>query len=66
MAGLRSNPLYQQLDVAVEGRDVFVTDTVVVGALTWATVLSIPFALDALVPMIAAAVDGDPATAVPA
>lgn len=64
-AGLRDDPLYQRLRVAREGRDVFVTDKVAAGALTWSTVLSIPFAIDALVPMLAGAVDGDPTTEVP-
>ena len=34
------------------------------GTLDWATVAGLPFALDGLVPMLAAAVDGDPATPV--
>lgn len=32
------------------------------GALTWSTVLSLPFAPDGLVPVLAAAVDGGPDT----
>ncbi|MGQ0679803.1 MAG: hypothetical protein ACT4OM_09150 [Actinomycetota bacterium] len=32
------------------------------GALYWASVSSLPFALDKLVPMLAAAADGDPLT----
>jgi iron complex transport system substrate-binding protein len=61
---LADNRLYQQLDVAREDRAVFLEDEVLSGALTWGTVLSLPFAIDGLVPMLAAAVDGDPATKV--
>lgn len=64
VAELANNRLYQQLDVAREGRDVFLTDELLAGALTWGTVLSLPFAIDGLVPMLAAAVDGDPTTKV--
>ena len=39
-----------------------VIDQTLSGALTWSTVLSIPLAIDRLVPQLAAAVDGDPAT----
>jgi len=61
-ADLADNPLYQQLEVTREGRDVFLVDKVLSGALTWSTVLSLPFALEGLVPMLAAAIDGDPGT----
>ncbi|MGH8908249.1 MAG: iron-siderophore ABC transporter substrate-binding protein [Egibacteraceae bacterium] len=60
-ADLEANPIYQRLDVVREGRAVFM-DTVLSGALTWSSPLSLPFALDRLVPLLAAAVDGDPAT----
>ncbi|MGH3984697.1 MAG: hypothetical protein ACRDST_18935 [Pseudonocardiaceae bacterium] len=62
VAQLQAAPLYKRLDVVREGRDVFITDKVIAGALTWSTVPSLPFALDALVPRFTAAVDGDPAT----
>ena len=61
-ARLRADPLYPRLRAAREGRDVLVTDQTLSGALTWSTVLSIPLAIDRLVPQLAAAVDGDPAT----
>lgn len=54
--------IYQQLDVAKEGRDIFITDAAVYQAFATNTVLSIPYALDNLVPRIAAAIDGDPET----
>jgi iron complex transport system substrate-binding protein len=63
-ADLEGNPLYQKLDVAREGRALFVVDEVLSGALTWSTVLSLPFALDGIVPMLAKATNGDPCTEV--
>jgi iron complex transport system substrate-binding protein len=62
---IRSDPLYAQLDVAREGRDVFVTDPDLAGGLALISVLSLPYVVERLVPMLAAAVDGDPATPVP-
>lgn len=56
-------PVYGALDVAREGRDVFLPEmSLVNGALTFSTVLSLPIALDGLVPRLAAAIDGDPDT----
>ena len=62
---VRDDPLYQQLDAVREGRDVFLDDEVLNGALSFGTVLSLPFVLDGLVPRIAAAIDGDPETTTP-
>ena len=59
---VKNDPLYDKLDVAKEGRDVFLEDKVLNGALSFGTVLSLPFALDGLVPRISAAIDGDPET----
>ena len=59
---LADDRLYQRLRVAREGRDLSLTDPVLSGALTFSTVLSIPYAVEGLVPQIAAAADGDPAT----
>lgn len=62
---LESNPIYRQLDVVKEGRDIFLdVNDPLAGALSFSTVLSLPFALDGLTPMLAAAVDGDPRTEV--
>ncbi|MGH8929479.1 MAG: iron-siderophore ABC transporter substrate-binding protein [Egibacteraceae bacterium] len=61
---IRANPVYARLDVATEGRDVFLnyeTDTLS-AATSFQTVLSLPFLLDGLVPLLAAAIDGDPTT----
>lgn len=60
---LTGHPLYQQLEVVREGRVVPSVEPVE-GALYWATISSLPFAIDKLVPMLAAAVDGDPVTQV--
>lgn len=60
-------PIYDSLAVHTEGREVLL-DSVgdpLGGATSFVTVLSIPFLLDGLVPMLAAAIDGDPATVVP-
>lgn len=63
---LRNDPLYSRLDVATQGRAVFLVDgTDLSDALSRQTVLSLPFLLDGLVPMLAAAIDGDPSTEVP-
>lgn len=59
---LKSNPIYQQLPVAQEGRDIFLQDEVLSGALVWSSVLSLPYAIEHLVPKLAAAIDGDPNT----
>ncbi|MCA0938799.1 ABC transporter substrate-binding protein [Salipiger pacificus] len=47
-----------------EGREAF-CDALLSGALSFGSVLSMPYALERLEPEIAAAVDGDPATVVP-
>jgi iron complex transport system substrate-binding protein len=60
---VRNDPLYRRLAVAREGRDLFLDGTLS-GALSFGSVLSLPFALDEIVPMLAAAVDGDPETEV--
>ena len=58
---VRTDPLYRRLDAAREGRDVFLEETLS-AALSFGSILSLPFALDELVPQLAAAVDGDPET----
>ena len=53
------------LPVVAEGRAVFVDgDSPVSGALAYGSVLSLPYALEQLLPALQAAADGDPATAV--
>lgn len=60
-AALEKEPLVEQLDVMREGRAIFLEgDTE--DAFGWNTVLSLPFALDGIVPMLTAAADGDPST----
>lgn len=58
-------PTYKNLAVSKEGRDLFIGDDdadPIYIASSFVTVLSLPYYLDAIVPRIAAAVDGDPAT----
>lgn len=62
---LTSDPLYESLEVVASGRVVPGAEPVE-GALYWATVASLPFAIERLVPMLAAAIDGDPSTQVSA
>lgn len=61
-AVIDNNPLYQRLDVAREGRDVFLEDPVLSSAVVFATVLSLLAVIEELVPRLAEAIDGDPAT----
>ncbi|TDC73947.1 iron-siderophore ABC transporter substrate-binding protein [Streptomyces hainanensis] len=64
---LHQDPLYRDLAVVTEGREVFVEENSDFGvAYGFSSVLSLPYVLDQLVPQLAAAVDGDPATEVPA
>jgi iron complex transport system substrate-binding protein len=62
---LAKNRVYNSLDVHQEGRDFVVFDSRpddAYNAVGAQTVLSMPLALDVLVPALAAAVDGDTAT----
>lgn len=47
-----------------QGREIVVND-LLSGAFSFSSVLSLPYALDELVPMIEVAIDGDPSTVVP-
>jgi iron-siderophore transport system substrate-binding protein len=60
---IRGNRLYSRLRVRREGRDVFLAEKgEVYEATSFISVLSIPVLVDRLVPRLAAAADGDPAT----
>ncbi len=60
---LKSNPLYKDLNVRKEGRDVFIAaDDRVYDATSFVSVLSMPTLIEELVPRLAAAADGDPST----
>ncbi len=71
-AGLEADGLYNKLAVNTEGRAVYLSDGTEGGAplsdlgaaTSFVTVLSLPFLIENLVPLIAQAADGDPATAV--
>ncbi|MFJ8731529.1 iron-siderophore ABC transporter substrate-binding protein [Streptomyces bauhiniae] len=62
---LHRDPVYRDENVVKQGREVFVKETSDYGnAVSLSTVLSIPYVLDRLVPQLAAASDGKPATKV--
>jgi iron-siderophore transport system substrate-binding protein len=58
-----ANPLRAGLSAVAEGREVFIAGELG-GAMSFSSPLSIPYALDELVPELVAAGDGDPATVV--
>ena len=60
-ADLASNQLYQELGVTKRGGDL-VMDELSGDALSWTSLLSLPLAIDRLVPQLAAVADGDPTT----
>lgn len=63
--GPLANDLYRSLDVHREGRELFVASSSELGgAMSFSSVLSLPFLLDGLVPKLEAAIDGDPGTTV--
>ncbi|MFT4012609.1 MAG: ABC transporter substrate-binding protein [Paracoccus sp. (in: a-proteobacteria)] len=57
-------PMRQTLRALREGREVF-CDQLLAGAMSFSSVLSLPFALERLEPELTLALDGDPATVVP-
>lgn len=62
-AQLKKEPVYAELNVRKEGRDIFVLgDDRVYEATSFPSVLSMPTLLKELVPRLAAAADGDPKT----
>lgn len=62
-AQLEEDPVYNRLRVAREGRDLRIDEASDYGnAFSFASVLSLPYLLDRLVPQLSAALDGDPAT----
>jgi iron complex transport system substrate-binding protein len=62
-AKLKKAPYYADLKVHKEGRDVFLAERgTLYEATSFISVLSIPYLIDTLIPKLAAAADGDPAT----
>ncbi len=61
-ATIDADPLIQQLDVMRDGRAVFLSGDLEYG-FAFNSVLSLPFVLDGVVPMLEAATDGQPAAA---
>ncbi|WP_210530468.1 iron-siderophore ABC transporter substrate-binding protein [Rubellimicrobium arenae] len=64
LPGIVAMPLRSTLRAHREGREIY-ADEVLAGALSFASLLSLPYAIDRLVPMLEAAADGDPSTPVP-
>ncbi|MEJ3746177.1 iron-siderophore ABC transporter substrate-binding protein [Actinomycetes bacterium KLBMP 9797] len=66
-ARLHQDRLYAPLDVVTQGREVFIPESTEYGhATSFVSALSLPYLLEKLVPQLAAAVDGNASTAVPA
>lgn len=63
-AGIDALPLRDRMRAHAEGREIRLDD-LSGAAFSYASLLSLPYSLDALLPMVEAAADGDPATAVP-
>ncbi|MFC4565306.1 iron-siderophore ABC transporter substrate-binding protein [Nocardiopsis mangrovi] len=62
---LHGSDVYGSLDVVGEGREVFIDEGSDYGSsISFVSALSLPYQLERLVPQLAAAVDGDPGTAV--
>ncbi len=62
---LHKDEVYKDMKVAKEAREVFIGESTNYGvAFSFVTVLSLPYVLDRLVPQLAQAIDGDPATKV--
>lgn len=64
-AKLLADPVYKALNVAKQGRGVYIEenyDNDLYGATSFVSILSLPIVLDQLVPKLATAVDGNPAT----
>jgi iron complex transport system substrate-binding protein len=64
IASVRDLALRTGLRAHVEGREIH-ADEMLASAFSHASLLSLPYVLDTLVPMIELAADGDPATVVP-
>lgn len=62
VTALLADPLYTRTKVHGEGRDLFLGTDLYGGAFSFSTVLSLDLLVDDLVPALASAVDGDPAT----
>ncbi|MBX3048064.1 MAG: iron-siderophore ABC transporter substrate-binding protein [Anaerolineales bacterium] len=62
-AAYRAEPVYQQLNVYAEGRDILLTaDQPLYDAMNFGTVLSLDYVVSELPPLLVAALDGNPAT----
>jgi iron complex transport system substrate-binding protein len=55
---VEANPVFNSLDAVKNGQVVLVTDPNVIGALSYGSVLSLPYAIDAIVPALAETIGG--------
>jgi iron complex transport system substrate-binding protein len=55
---VEANPVFNSLDAVKNGQVVWVTDPNVIGALSYGSVLSLPYAVDAIVPALAETIGG--------
>ena len=55
---VEANPVFNSLDAVKNGQVVWVTDPNVIGALSYGSVLSLPYAIDAIVPALAETIGG--------
>lgn len=62
---IEANPTFEQSQVSAEDRVIWLDTDAISTTLSFTSPLSIPILLESLVPQLVAALDGDPATAVP-
>jgi iron complex transport system substrate-binding protein len=63
-AEIEAHPVVQTLDLTAEGRSVWLEDPVLEAAFSFQTPLAMRYTLENLVPQLALAIDGDPATTI--
>lgn len=61
---LSTDEVYLGREMVAQGRDVFLSEDAGI-AISYNSVLSLPWVLEEIVPQLVAAIDGDPATAIP-
>lgn len=61
---LATDEVYLGREMVAQGRDVFLSEEAGI-AISYNSVLSLPWVLEEIVPQLVAAIDGDPATAIP-
>lgn len=61
---LATDEIYLGREMVAQGRDIFLSEDAGI-AISYNSVLSLPWVLEEIVPQLVAAIDGDPATAIP-